>query len=26
MDGSRKGDYGVNTPTYFCIDNLGAKK
>lgn len=26
FDGSRKGDYGVNTPTYFCFDNLGAKK
>jgi len=26
MSGSRMGDYGLNTPTYFCIDNLGAKK
>ena len=26
MTGSRTGDYGLNTPTYFCIDNLGAKK
>lgn len=25
MTGSRTGDYGLNTPTYFCIDNLGAK-
>lgn len=26
MEGSRTGDYGLNTPTYFCIDNLGGKK
>ena len=26
MSGSRTGDYGLNTPSYFCIDNLGAKK
>ena len=26
MTGSRTGDWGLNTPTYFCIDNLGAKK
>lgn len=26
LSGSRTGDYGLNTPTYFCIDNLGAKK
>lgn len=26
LDGSRKGDYGLNTPTYFCFDNLGGKK
>lgn len=26
MDGSRTGIYGLNTPSYFCIDNLGAKK
>jgi hypothetical protein len=26
FDGSRKGDWGLNTPTYFCFDNLGAKK
>lgn len=25
MTGSRTGDWGLNTPTYFCIDNLGAK-
>ncbi|MBR6118409.1 MAG: DUF4465 domain-containing protein [Paludibacteraceae bacterium] len=25
MAGSRTGDWGLNTPTYFCIDNLGAK-
>ena len=25
MSGSRTGDYGLNTPSYFCIDNLGAK-
>lgn len=25
LSGSRTGDYGLNTPTYFCIDNLGAK-
>ena len=26
MEGSRTGQYGLNTPSYFCIDNLGAKK
>ena len=26
MTGSRTGDWGLNTPAYFCIDNLGAKK
>ena len=26
MTGSRTGELGVNTPTYFCIDNLGATK
>ena len=26
FDGSRKGDWGLNTPTYFCFDNLGGKK
>ena len=26
MSGSRTGDWGLNTPTYFCIDNLGGKK
>ena len=26
MTGSRTGDWGLNTPTYFCIDNLGASK
>lgn len=25
MTGSRTGDWGLNTPTYFCIDNIGAK-
>jgi hypothetical protein len=25
LSGSRTGDWGLNTPTYFCIDNLGAK-
>lgn len=25
MTGSRTGDWGLNTPAYFCIDNLGAK-
>ena len=25
MSGSRSGDYGLNTPSYFCIDNLGAE-
>jgi len=24
MSGSRTGQYGLNTPSYFCIDNLGA--
>lgn len=26
MEGSRTGDWGLNTPTYFCIDNLGGQK
>ena len=26
MTGSRTGDWGLNTPAYFCIDNLGAKQ
>lgn len=26
MVGSRTGNWGLNTPTYFCIDNLGGKK
>lgn len=26
FDGSRKGDWGVNTPTYFCFDNLGGRR
>ena len=26
LSGSRTGDWGLNTPAYFCIDNLGAKK
>ena len=26
MTGSRTGDWGLNTPAYFCIDNIGAKK
>lgn len=26
FDGSRKGDWGLNTPTYFCFDNLGGKR
>ena len=26
MSGSRSGEYGLNTPSYFCIDNLGANK
>ncbi len=26
MSGSRTGDWGLNTPTYFCIDNLGGNK
>lgn len=25
FDSSDKGTWGINTPTYFCIDNLGAK-
>ena len=25
MTGSRTGDWGLNTPSYFCIDNLGGK-
>ena len=25
MTGSRTAEWGLNTPTYFCIDNLGAK-
>lgn len=24
MTGSRTGQYGLNTPSYFCIDNIGA--
>jgi hypothetical protein len=26
LTGSRTGDFGLNTPAYFCIDNLGASK
>ena len=26
LTGSRTGDFGLNTPAYFCIDNLGANK
>lgn len=26
LTGSRTGDWGLNTPAYFCIDDLGAKK
>ena len=26
LSGSKTGDWGLNTPTYFCIDNLGASK
>jgi len=26
LTGSRTGDWGLNTPAYFCIDNLGGKK
>lgn len=26
MTGSRTGSYGLNTPSYFCIDNLGGNK
>ena len=26
FEGSRTGDWGLNTPTYFCFDNLGSKK
>ena len=26
LTGSRTGEFGLNTPAYFCIDNLGAKK
>jgi hypothetical protein len=26
FEGSRTGDWGLNTPTYFCFDNIGAKK
>ncbi|MBQ4018977.1 MAG: DUF4465 domain-containing protein, partial [Paludibacteraceae bacterium] len=26
FSGSRTGDWGLNTPTYFCFDNLGGKK
>lgn len=26
LTGSRTGDYGLNTPAYFCIDDLGASK
>ena len=25
MDGSKKGAWGLNTPTYFCLDDLGAE-
>jgi len=25
LTGSRTGDFGLNTPAYFCIDNLGSK-
>ena len=26
LTGSRTGEWGLNTPAYFCIDNLGSKK
>lgn len=26
LTGSRTGEYGLNTPAYFCYDDLGAKK
>jgi hypothetical protein len=26
MSGTKSNNYGLTTPTYFCIDNLGAKK
>ena len=26
LSGSKTGDWGLNTPAYFCIDNLGATK
>jgi len=26
MTGSRTGDWGLNTPSYFCVDDLGAKR
>lgn len=26
MEGSKINDYGLTTPTYFCIDNFGAKR
>lgn len=26
MTGSRTGEYGLNTPSYFCMDNLGGSK
>ena len=26
FDSTDKGSYGINTPLYFCIDNLGAEK
>lgn len=26
FSGTRTGDWGLNTPTYFCFDNLGAAK
>ena len=26
LTGSRTGDWGLNTPAYFCFDDLGAKK
>ena len=26
LSSTDNGDYGMNTPAYFCIDELGAKK
>ena len=26
LESTDKGDYGMNTPAYFCLDNFGAKK